>query len=278
MIIYNIDNFTIQPNDNFIIGSFESFHMGHFQLLKNISSNSGRKIVICFNNEEFMPKFGKVFFTDNFAKYTTLASLGINAVIELNFSKISLMDGKDFLNKIFSNHQVNITVGKDFRFGRGAKYTAQDIEHILPNAKVNVLDLYKVQNVKISTKDLKDLLEFGDIDKLNLLLPKNYSFSGFFTGSNIVQTHEKIAPIHPGIYIVLIKSPIVVYYGVLHQSLDQNKYLHLIDSEIKFPQKQQLLVEVIAKLKIITSKPQDLVTEQDLCDAKSYFIENKNMI
>ncbi|UUD36413.1 hypothetical protein NPA08_01060 [Mycoplasmopsis citelli] len=278
MIIYNIDNFEVQDNDSFIIGSFESFHLGHFQLLKNISTNSGRKIIICFNNEELMPKFGKYFFTDNFAKYTTLSSLGIDGVIELNFSKVSLMDGKDFLEKIFLNKAVNITVGKDFKFGKGAKYVAEDIAQILPNAKVSVLDLYKVKNVKISTKDLKDLLEFGDIEKLNLLLPRNYAFSGTFNAPNLLEVSQKLTPLHSGIYVVLIKSPIMVYYGVIHQSLDSNKYIYLIDKDTKFPQKQRLLVELITKIKTITSKPNDIVSEEDIQKAKSYFIKNKNLI
>lgn len=36
LIIYKFDQWTPQENDNYIIGAFEAFHLGHFQLYKKI--------------------------------------------------------------------------------------------------------------------------------------------------------------------------------------------------------------------------------------------------
>ncbi|VEU76164.1 FAD synthase [Mycoplasmopsis columboralis] len=278
MLIYDINNFEIKENDNFILGAFESFHMGHFQLLKTIHANKGRKIIVCFNNEDLMPKFGKSFFTDNFAKYTNFATLGFDAVVELNFKDISLMDGKDFLINLFKDAPINLVVGKDFRFGKGAQYKAEDIKNILTNANVTIVDLYKIQNVKISTKDLKDLLEFGEVDKLNLLLPKNYSFSGLFKDPNLIETSKELAQLHSGIYCVLIKTHLMVYYGLLHHNLSSQKEITLIDTPMKFNQNQRLLVEVLSLQRLIISQNEDKIKDSDLHEGKSYFLKNKNLI
>lgn len=51
LIIYKFDQWTPQENDNYIIGAFEAFHLGHFQLYKKLLNNSGRKVIVTFNNE-----------------------------------------------------------------------------------------------------------------------------------------------------------------------------------------------------------------------------------
>ncbi|MCU9935733.1 hypothetical protein NWP96_00815 [Mycoplasmopsis cynos] len=68
LLIYNWDNFDSKINDNFIIGSFESFHLGHYQIYKVsfwFIKNNGRIILITFNQETFEFKNKGSFFQSN---------------------------------------------------------------------------------------------------------------------------------------------------------------------------------------------------------------------
>ncbi|UWV77191.1 hypothetical protein [Mycoplasmopsis cynos] len=72
LLIYNWDNFDSKINDNFIIGSFESFHLGHYQIYKvafeTHKKNNGRIILITFNQETFEFKNKGSFFQSNQAQ------------------------------------------------------------------------------------------------------------------------------------------------------------------------------------------------------------------
>lgn len=272
MDIYKLNNFRAQDGDNFIIGSFESFHIGHYQLFKNIRNNPGRKIIVTFNNELGMPKFNGQIFMDNYAKYTLLASQGFDAAIELNFNEISQLDGKDFLRKIIQNaHNLTISVGKDFRFGKNAHYQASDIQKFT-NAEVFLNDLYKFKNVKISTSHLKNLLEYGQIDLLNILLVDNYSFGARIQDKTLLQVHEKLASMHSGIYSTLVHDGILSYFAILHINFENQRQILLIDAKNNFSNKQ-VLIEVLHTIRLITQKAQEQILEQDILQAKNYFVD-----
>ncbi|WP_025755265.1 FAD synthase [Mycoplasmopsis cricetuli] len=278
MKIYNLKNFNPEDGDNFILGSFEAFHLGHFQLYKQIQNQPGRKIIVTFNNEKLMPKFNTKIFTDNFSKYTIFADLNFDCTVELNFNEISLMNGIDFLLELTKNKKVFIVVGKDFRFGKNAKYQAKDIANILPNAKVKLVELYKFKNVKISTKDLKDQLEFGEVEFLNLLLPYNYCFSGILDFDDEIKVIENLTILHPGVYVIFLRTEIIVYYAVLKVAFNKKITFKLIDSQINLKLKQRILIEVLTKIRLITQSINDVITEEDLKVAKSYFLNNKNLL
>ncbi|SJZ45526.1 FAD synthase [Mycoplasmopsis verecunda] len=282
LIIYDLDDFITMENDNFILGSFESFHLGHYQLLKEAQSNGGRIILVCFNAEKGMPKFKKKIFTDNYAKYEQLARLPFDAIVQLDFNRIKHLSGEDFLLALAQNHYVNFIAGSDFRFGNNASFTLEDFdnEEYYSKFKIQQVDLLQDINSKISTSKLKESLEFGDINFINSLLVFNYAFSGILNEPNIIKTIDNLCKIQSATYCALFHIGEFVYYGVMHISLSGVRTLKLIKYEINDTvMNTRVVVEVVSKIRTIISNYDDYINDEDMQRAQDYFarkiIENK---
>ncbi|MHA0272551.1 FAD synthase [Mycoplasma sp. 48589B] len=273
LIIYNFGEFESKDGDNFILGSFESFHLGHYQLLKQALANGGRVILVCFNAEKGMPKFNNSIFMDNYAKYEQLARLPIDMVVQLEFDKVSHLEGPEFLSALAQGKKVTFIGGEDFKFGSKGAWNLEyfQTDEYLANYKIQIVPLLNDSNVKISTSKLKESLEFGYIDLVNSLLAYDYAFSGIIM-TNKITVNEKLAKIHPGLYASLFHIGEFVYYGILHINKNNERLIHLFDYEIndKF-NNERVVTEVKKQVRIITSNFDDIINLNDIKIAKNYF-------
>ncbi|MFA7732784.1 FAD synthase [Mycoplasmopsis synoviae] len=275
LIIYKFDQWTPQENDNYIIGAFEAFHLGHFQLYKKLLNNSGRKVIVTFNNENLY-KDANYFFQDNHSKYLNFAKLNIDCVVELDFQDIKNQSGQDFINKLTNNLPAKVIVGKDFRFGKNAKYKASDLSLINPNLQVEILEFYKFNNSKISTSELKQLVEFGDIKLLNSLLVYNYNFSGTLNIDASVELNPNLTPLHSGIYLAKFVIKNFLYYGLFIKEFNKNCYIYIFDLDLDIKIEQIIDIEIFYNLKLITKDESKYLNDDLIEMAKKLMLKFVN--
>lgn len=65
-------------------------------------------------------------------------------------------------------------IGKDFKFGRFGQWNASILKEYFQNTHIIEHIKDSQQGIKISTKFLKENLNFGEISLLNSLLTENY--------------------------------------------------------------------------------------------------------
>ncbi|MFV8418025.1 FAD synthase [Mycoplasma sp. VS299A] len=277
LIVYELEDFYSQAGDNFILGSFESFHLGHYQLFKQAKANGGRTILVCFNAQKGMPKFKDSIFTDNYAKYEQLARLPLDAIVQLDFNQVKNYEGIEFLAKLSQGNYVTFIAGEDFKFGVNATYrlsdfSTSDYENLF---RVQEVELMQDIGTKISTSKLKEGLEFGDIDLVNSLLVYDYSFSGILK-NDIIEVIPKMAKIHAGLYCALFHINELVYYGILHVTKDGLRKVFLIGYQLNDSVQDTIVVcELKHKIRVAISNFDDKITEEDIVLAKDYFARNK---
>ncbi|RIV16457.1 FAD synthase [Mycoplasmopsis gallopavonis] len=289
LLVTPFEQFKPQENNIYIIGAFESFHQGHYSLLKQAQKLKGRKILVTFDNDD-LPNKGKKF-TDNNAKLANYTNLPIDQIVLLEFSKIGLMEGLDFLQKLTGNLACTIIVGKNFACGRNAACKVSDIKNFLKNANVIGVDILKEQGSKISTSNLKEALFFGDLEFLDNKLIHNYTFTAFNFNS-VEWTFERdsqITPIAEGFYygsvIVLLKQSKMIFPALIQinknnqngifllTNLDENsKFNKDILKEFKLASKKhELLIEIVKTFRLIKKSDNQIITDLDLEKAEENF-------
>ncbi|QNM93400.1 hypothetical protein H9M94_02160 [Mycoplasma sp. Pen4] len=273
LVIYNLDQFKTDDNDTFIIGAFESFHLGHFQLYKKALEVGGRIILVLFSNDAGMPKFQNKIFMDNYARYSQLARLSFDSIIELDYNQVSNLDPLDFIQKLTQGKKCNIIAGTDFKFGKNQAMDLSGLQEFGDkNISIFPVDTLKVQNVKISTSMLKENVEFGKISFVNSLLVYSYAFSGMVANDNEVKVNEKLVNMHPGIYAAYLHIENIIFYAILHVNQEQKYFFKVIDvNQENSLINKKIWLEVEKEIRLIISNVDDYVQNIDIDNAKQIF-------
>lgn len=167
------------------LGYFDSVHKGHKKVIdtaKRLATESGVLCAVFTFKKDISRRFGKTgsVFTYN-ERVSRLYDLGADEILSYPVSKSSLSLGKvAFLNRI--NEKYNILgyiCGEDYRFGKGGKGDINYLKEYAEkhNQTITVIPVYE-NGYKISTGDIKKLLENGEVEKANELLTKPYSLTG----------------------------------------------------------------------------------------------------
>ncbi|EIN15035.1 Riboflavin biosynthesis protein [Mycoplasmopsis agalactiae 14628] len=289
---FNVYSFNNLPKFNdpiYLIGVFESFHLGHnflYEKAKEIKGNSDRDIVIVFFKDVenmFKNKNGYIF-TDFENRIQEFANLGFSQGIYLEFEKIWALEANLFLEKLFKNQDglIDVVVGKDFRFGLNAKGNADTIKETVGYQNVHSVDIVKIgENIKVSTTFLKSCLEIGDIELVNSLNLYIYSFSANITVNESTKlisltTNSNIIPLKDGIYLSYVEINEMTYYAVLKANID-NYELKFLDFELK-DQVSSLKsrIKILKSLRFITSLEDDMILNSDVINAKKILLNDSN--
>lgn len=169
------------------LGFFDSVHLGHRAVVcsaKKIALNGGASLTVfsfagnlrkaVFKNDE------KIVYNDQ-ERQALLRSLGADEVYFAPTDQEFLdTDKKDFLDFLNEKYDICAYVcGEDYRFGKGGK---GDVEYLREYAKARDQKVF-VENdflyggQKVSTSNIKKLLESGDLERANILLCEPYSYS-----------------------------------------------------------------------------------------------------
>lgn len=162
------------------IGNFDGIHVGHQALIKKAASFYDTKPALM----TFDPHPARLL---RDVKHQRLMS--INQKIEIlnktvldrayivkftkEFADLTPDEYIDFLKKL---NVKRIVVGNDFKFGAFAKGTILDLEK---HFEVVVVDDILINQTRVSSTYIKDLIYSGELDKVYNLLNRYYQIEGF---------------------------------------------------------------------------------------------------
>ncbi|MEL7035374.1 MAG: bifunctional riboflavin kinase/FAD synthetase [Cyanobacteria bacterium J06592_8] len=171
--------------------------------------------------QEFFTGKSKKLLTPIDEKIEYLRSIGVEQVVLLAFDQqLANLSPREFVEEILLKHlqATHITIGFDFRFGKGRTGTAPELKAIAASQKVEVtiVDRYPCeQGERISSSMIRQALENGNLDRAHHLLGRSYSLVGQvvqgqqlgrtlgFPTANLQLPPEKFLPRY-GVYAVQV--------------------------------------------------------------------------
>jgi riboflavin kinase / FMN adenylyltransferase len=207
------------------IGTFDGVHLGHREVIR------GADTVLTFDphplaviHPEATPKLIAPFPV----KRDLLASLGVKEMVVIPFDRgFSEQTAEEFVQEILIERlgATQVSVGENFRFGQGAKGTA-DLLHSHSEFETRVVPLVEVAGETVSSSHIRGLVAAGDVAQAAEFLGEPFLFEGeVVTGdrrgrelgvptANLVPDDAYVAPGH-GVYAATAAGyPTAVNVGV----------------------------------------------------------------
>ena len=170
--------------------------------------------------QEFFTGQPKKLLTPLAEKVELLAAMGVEQLVLLPFDReLATLTAIEFVEEILVRQlkASRISVGVDFRFGRGRAGTAVDLQSIASGYGIDValVPLHNCGTVRISSSAIREGLASGDLTRVNQLLGRPYSLVGTVVGgqrlgrtigfptANIELPPEKFLP-RFGVYAVRV--------------------------------------------------------------------------
>ena len=146
--------------------------------------------VVTFNPhpQEFFTGQPKKLLTPLAEKVELLAAMGVEQLVLLPFDReLAALTAAEFVEEILVRQlqASRISVGLDFRFGRGRAGTAVDLQSIASSYGIDValIPLHNcAEGDRISSSAIREGLASGDLRKANQLLGRPYTLVGTVVG------------------------------------------------------------------------------------------------
>lgn len=223
------------------MGLFDGVHQGHRFLIENLKDEAAKRglksMLITFKNhpqEVLNPQFTLQLINTRAEKIELLHSLGIDKIVELEFTKELLqLSARDFIQKILQEelHIAFLLVGHDHRFGKDRAEGLADYIKYGQEIGMEVMGATRystTENATINSTAIRTALFNGDIAKANDLLTYPYTFigeviSGYRVGRKIGFPTANLQLVNPhkiipalGVYMVEIKWQNTIYKGMMN--------------------------------------------------------------
>lgn len=187
----DLSTFTASPAGYAVtIGKFDAIHLGHQKLFQAVASSAKEhamhSAVVTFdrhpdallNPDRFvLPLIGPTI------KRELIAGFGIDLLLTLSFDQaLAELSPEDFVQQYLSeglNAKV-VFVGEDFRFGHkgsGSVHTLRDLGQRY-GFEVNVIASEMLNGEKISTSNIRQALDRGEVDKVSQMLGRAHTTVG----------------------------------------------------------------------------------------------------
>lgn len=161
------------------LGFYDGLHLGHQHLIQKALDEGYPVGVMTF---DLAPAFllGKkenYSLTSTFDKADFLEDMGVKFLYLMHFDKETLKVTKDeFIDRVLKPlNPRKIFVGEDYNFGVGGEGDAAYLRRFFD---VEVVPLQKIDNTKISSKKIRQLVEAGEMEQASKLLGRPYRISG----------------------------------------------------------------------------------------------------
>lgn len=237
-VFRNIDEINFDKKTVLTLGTFDGIHLGHQQIIKKVIECSEdkklRNMIITFHphpRKVINPEMQLKLLTTTEEQINILEKQGVQNLLIINFTKefSQLTPGEFIKNYLVDKIGLSsIVIGYDHHFGKGR---GGDIEFLLASGENYDFEVLQIQpfiidNEPVSSTKIRTALEVGDINKVNKMLGRYYSFSGVvvegdkrgrelgYPTANIkLYDEEKMLP-QIGIYAVLVEID-----GIKHKAL-----------------------------------------------------------
>lgn len=231
------------------LGYFDGFHRGHQALVAHAKTLGSNVVLLTFDRN---PKPGRpmAFLTPFNTRAALLKSAGVQHVLKVAFTeKVQETSPKDFIRFLIALKPKVIVCGKDFKFGHKAEGNVALLQaESIGKYTVSLVDYLLDGPIKISTTNIFEHLENGNVEKANDLLGRPYAVTGTvvkgfqygrkigYPTANIKLDAAYFLP-KTGIYLTLFKVRNKVYYSMAslgyHPTLSKLKEktleVHLLD-------------------------------------------------
>jgi riboflavin kinase/FMN adenylyltransferase len=159
------------------IGTFDGVHLGHREVIR------GADTVLTFDphplaviHPEATPKLISPFAV----KRDLIASLGVEETVVIPFDRgFSEQSAEEFVQHVLIDRlgAASVSVGENFRFGRGAKGTA-DFLRSHDEFETRVVPLVEVAGETVSSSHIRGLIAAGDVAGAATFLGEPFLFEG----------------------------------------------------------------------------------------------------
>lgn len=294
------------------IGMFDSVHLGHQKILKQLNTAKGPhdlSVVITFENHPatiLKPEQAPQPIYSQQHKNQLLESFGIDLVVSLPFTKeIAALSAKEFLQKIAAAIPIkHLILGYDARIGKNREGDREMVAKIANELhfKVDYVEPFIVDDSPVSSTKIRQFIKAGKLSEASKLLGRPYSIvetivSGEKLGTKMgyptanLQVNKLCLPPF-GIYVIKMIFDGKTHLGVANLGIAPTvRKDHIPLLEVHLFEKTNSLygysVEVILEKYLREERTfatiDALVAQigQDVADAKHYFsitevIERKN--
>lgn len=176
---YN-DNFVNKEDIALCLGAFDSFHLGHIQIIKKALKSGYKTALMTF---DVNPKTvlgireNKKALLSLFDKSELLEKMGVDYLYVLHFDEeVAKLSRYEFIEVILDKINPKlICCGEDYRYGFNA---FGNVEYLKGFFQVEEVKILKMNQKKISTADIISYIEKGEIESANELLNRPYSIKG----------------------------------------------------------------------------------------------------
>ena len=161
------------------IGNFDGVHLAHQQLIKECVKSGEKSVVITFYPHPITvlkTNFRYCFLTALNWKIELIRRLCPTYLLIVNFTRETALTRKEEFIKYLKDLGITkIVCGKDTCFGYKNEGTIEDLKQ---NFEVKVIDDLYINDMKVSSSNVKNLLEDGKVMEANKLLGRCYTIEG----------------------------------------------------------------------------------------------------
>lgn len=242
-----------------VLGSFNSFHFGHEKLLKTAKKHKKKVVFLLIDNLSILENTHKKPYHSLEIRLQHLANIGVDEVLLIKFNnEIKKMDGKSFAKTLFENYNVEkFIVGKDFSMGENSKYKSSDLAK---DFDTEIVEEFKVNDKKISTSILREMVEFGDVHSIKKVSPFYFTKDFRIMADKTFKT-EGLMP-HNGVYAAWTIVNDVKYWSAVLVSKNKN-IVHIPDLLVENAGFDSQ-IEFVKKVRAIIKNNDDVISEEDI--------------
>jgi len=171
------------------IGKFDGIHKGHEVLIEKTVDYSKQEqltsVVFTFKNSP-ISYFSNIMTREiitEVEKMNKLKLLGVDVVIDIPFNKdMAEISAEDFVKQILVDKlgAKKLIIGHDFAFARKREGTPPILKILGKKYgfDVEVIEPVVINNIRVSSTHVKDLIYAGRVDEIKNYLGRNYAIEG----------------------------------------------------------------------------------------------------
>lgn len=169
------------------VGNFDGIHLGHqliFRLLSELAKTQGlRSLILTFhpNPKIFFGRDLPLIFTHE-QKKEALGKQNVDDFVFVPFAEIADLSATDFLQSVLLGkfRMDTLVVGENFRFGSGRSGSIDFLKQSAASMdfKLKVVPPLMINNDRISSSRIRDMLNRGEVDDASRFLGRDYFIDG----------------------------------------------------------------------------------------------------
>ncbi len=161
----------------FLLGYFDGVHLGHRALIGRAVELAGGEHPVAVWTFDSLPK-GDIL-TDNAEKCALFAEAGVDYAVFEDFASLRSLDGETFFRDVIvrRHHPSAVVCGHNFRFGKGAAWTSEDLRAFAEDAGIGcaVVPYVERDGAAVSSTTIRSLITAGNVTAAAELLGRPYA-------------------------------------------------------------------------------------------------------